>query len=54
MLGAARTHRERVEGAGSVADDRFVTTWRLDAPVKAVFDALVQSERWPGWTISEG
>ncbi len=27
----------------------FVTFWQVDAPVDPVFDAIVQSERWPEW-----
>ena len=27
----------------------FVTTWRLDAPIEKVWEALYDSERWPSW-----
>jgi uncharacterized protein YndB with AHSA1/START domain len=32
-----------------VAGYRFLTTWLLDAPREAVFQALWDSERWPSW-----
>lgn len=28
---------------------RFVTIWRIEAPVEAVWDAIYQSDRWPAW-----
>ncbi len=28
---------------------QFVTTWHIDAPAEAVFEALVRSEQWPEW-----
>ena len=28
---------------------RFVTTWRVEAPRAAVWDAIRHSERWPAW-----
>ena len=28
---------------------RFVTFWQVDAPIDAVWDAIVQAERWPEW-----
>lgn len=31
------------------AQYRFVTTWVLDAPVDAVFDAIEDSASWPEW-----
>lgn len=28
---------------------RFLTTWCLDAPIEAVWEAIYESEGWPGW-----
>jgi carbon monoxide dehydrogenase subunit G len=28
---------------------RFVTFWQVDAPIDAVWDAIVHPERWPEW-----
>ena len=28
---------------------RFLTTWCLDAPIEAVWDAIWEAERWPEW-----
>ena len=28
---------------------RFVTTWKLRAPIDAVWEALADAERWPEW-----
>jgi uncharacterized protein YndB with AHSA1/START domain len=33
----------------AVAHYRFLTTWLLDAPREAVFQALWDSESWPSW-----
>jgi hypothetical protein len=27
----------------------FVTIWRFDAPINAVWDRIIDSERWPQW-----
>jgi uncharacterized protein YndB with AHSA1/START domain len=32
-----------------LADYRFVTVWRLRAPIGAVWQAIVESENWPRW-----
>jgi uncharacterized protein YndB with AHSA1/START domain len=32
-----------------MADYRFKTLWRIDAPIEAVWDAIHDSERWPEW-----
>lgn len=32
-----------------MAEYRFVTFWQVDAPIEAVWDAIVASERWPEW-----
>jgi uncharacterized protein YndB with AHSA1/START domain len=32
-----------------VADYRFVTTWKLRAPIEDVWEALQHTERWPQW-----
>lgn len=32
-----------------MADYRFVTVWRLPAPIGAVWQAIIESERWPQW-----
>jgi uncharacterized protein YndB with AHSA1/START domain len=32
-----------------VAGYRFVTEWRLRAPLADVWDAIVASEKWPSW-----
>jgi uncharacterized protein YndB with AHSA1/START domain len=32
-----------------VADYRFVTVWKLRAPVAEVWGAIVASEKWPSW-----
>jgi hypothetical protein len=32
-----------------VADYRFLTTWVLDAPREAVWDAIYHPEHWPEW-----
>ena len=32
-----------------MADYTFLTTWCLDAPIEAVWDAIYDSERWPDW-----
>jgi len=36
-------------GTGIMADYTFITVWRLEAPIDAVWDAVYQSERWPPW-----
>ena len=28
---------------------RFLTTWHIEAPIEAVWEAIRQSERWPEW-----
>src|SRR5918997_782176 len=28
---------------------RFVTYWQVDAPIEAVWEAIVHAERWPEW-----
>lgn len=32
-----------------MAEYRFLTTWVLDAPAEAVWDAIYEIERWPEW-----
>ena len=32
-----------------MAEYRFLTTWCLEAPIDAVWDALHDSARWPAW-----
>jgi uncharacterized protein YndB with AHSA1/START domain len=32
-----------------LADYRFVTTWKLRAPIGRVWDAIYESKQWPGW-----
>ncbi|WP_176049430.1 SRPBCC family protein [Burkholderia sp. BCC1644] len=32
-----------------MAEYRFSTTWRVDAPLAAVWDAIYQVDRWPDW-----
>jgi hypothetical protein len=32
-----------------MADYRFLTTWMIDAPAPAVWDAIYHPEAWPGW-----
>ena len=32
-----------------MAEYRFLTTWLLEAPRERVWDAIYDSERWPGW-----
>ncbi|KVA12975.1 polyketide cyclase [Burkholderia latens] len=32
-----------------MAKYRFSTTWRVDAPLAAVWDAIYQVDRWPEW-----
>jgi uncharacterized protein YndB with AHSA1/START domain len=32
-----------------VSDYAFVTQWRIDAPIDAIWDALYRSEAWPTW-----
>ncbi|ABO53804.1 SRPBCC family protein [Burkholderia vietnamiensis] len=32
-----------------MAEYRFSTTWRVDAPLAAVWDAIYQVDRWPEW-----
>ena len=31
------------------SDYAFVTEWRFDAPIEAVWEAVRDSERWPSW-----
>jgi uncharacterized protein YndB with AHSA1/START domain len=33
----------------SMAEYTFLTTWAVDAPIEAVWDAIFDSERWPEW-----
>ncbi len=33
----------------AVARYEFVTIWKVDAPLQAVWDAIYQSEDWPHW-----
>lgn len=28
---------------------RFITIWHIEAPLHQVFDAILHSQRWPGW-----
>jgi len=35
--------------SSAMAGYRFVTNWRLDAPVAAVWEEINHSERWPQW-----
>ena len=39
----------RVREYPNVAEYTFLTTWCLDAPIEAVWDAIYESERWPEW-----
>ncbi len=32
-----------------MAEYRFVTVWRIEAPIDAVWEAIYRSERWPTW-----
>ena len=32
-----------------MAEYSFVTTWRVPAPIEAVFDVIADSTRWPEW-----
>ena len=32
-----------------MADYRFCTTWRIDAPLTAVWHAIYQADAWPAW-----
>ena len=32
-----------------MAEYAFVTTWRVPAPIEAVFDVIADSVRWPEW-----
>jgi hypothetical protein len=32
-----------------MTDYRFVTTWRIDASIDRVWEALIHPERWPDW-----
>jgi len=32
-----------------MADYSFVTIWRIDAPIQAVYDAIADSLAWPTW-----
>jgi uncharacterized protein YndB with AHSA1/START domain len=32
-----------------LAEYRFLTTWCLEAPIDPVWEAIHDSERWPGW-----
>src|SRR5262245_32777548 len=36
----------------TMAAYRFVTNWRLDAPIDAVWNEIYASERWPEWWSS--
>jgi len=39
----------RAREYSGVAEYTFLTTWCLDAPLDAVWDAIYDSERWPEW-----
>ncbi|NCC26769.1 MAG: polyketide cyclase [Gammaproteobacteria bacterium] len=32
-----------------MADDHLLTTWRIQAPLEAVYSAIRDSRRWPDW-----
>jgi uncharacterized protein YndB with AHSA1/START domain len=32
-----------------LADYAFVTTWRIEAPIEKVWDAIYQADDWPSW-----
>jgi uncharacterized protein YndB with AHSA1/START domain len=32
-----------------VVEYRFVTLWRIEAPIDAVWEAIYRSDRWPEW-----
>lgn len=32
-----------------MSEYRFVTTWRLKAPIEAVWERILESEGWPDW-----
>jgi hypothetical protein len=33
----------------AVADYRFITVWKLRAPIDAVWQAIYETEKWPSW-----
>lgn len=32
-----------------MAEYAFVTTWRIEAPIEKVWDAIYHADRWPSW-----
>jgi uncharacterized protein YndB with AHSA1/START domain len=32
-----------------LAEYAFVTTWRIEAPIEKVWDAIYHADRWPSW-----
>lgn len=32
-----------------MAEYAFVTTWRIEAPIERVWDAIYHADRWPSW-----
>ncbi|MBS4095498.1 MAG: SRPBCC family protein [Sulfuricella sp.] len=32
-----------------MAEYRFVTLWRLEAPLSEIYEAILHSRHWPGW-----
>jgi hypothetical protein len=32
-----------------MSDYRFISTWRLQAPIEQVWDEIFHTERWPSW-----
>ena len=32
-----------------MAEYHFVSTWRVQAPIEAVWEAITHTERWPTW-----
>ena len=44
------SHRFRLSaGTALVANYHFITNWDIDAPVQDVWDAILDSSRWPEW-----
>src|SRR5207237_1642302 len=39
----------RIREYAGVAEYTFLTTWCVDAPIEAVWEAIYESERWPEW-----
>lgn len=48
--GAAKLDETRMQTARSSQYD-LTTRWQFDAPIDAVWDAIVDAERWPHWWL---